>query len=83
MQRRAITAHAGWVHDFLRPGPGDVYANHAQFNFGMSLFDLFSSLTAGATLVLVPDEIRALAPRVATRVDFLIALFLNQLRRGV
>lgn len=65
MQRRAITAHAGWVHDFLRPGPGDVYANHAQFNFGMSLFDLFSSLTAGATLVLVPDEIRALAPRVA------------------
>ena len=65
MQRRAIAAHAGWVHDFLRPGPGDVYANHAQFNFGMSLFDLFSCLTAGATLVLVPDEIRLLAARVA------------------
>lgn len=65
MQRRAIVAHAGWVHEFLRPRPSDVFANHAQFNFGMSLFDLFSSLTAGATLVLVPDEIRLLAPRVA------------------
>ncbi|MFM8411916.1 MAG: amino acid adenylation domain-containing protein [Alphaproteobacteria bacterium] len=65
MLRQAIRAHAGWVHDFLRPGPGDVYANHAQLNFGMSLFDLFSSLTSGATLVLVPDEIRLLAPRVA------------------
>jgi len=65
MQRRAITAHAGWVHAYLRPGPGDVHANHAQLNFGMSLFDLFSSLTSGATLVFVPDEIRLLAPRVA------------------
>jgi amino acid adenylation domain-containing protein len=65
MQRRAIAAHARWVHGFLQPARGDVYANHAQFNFGMSLFDLFSSLTSGATLVLVPDEIRQLAPRVA------------------
>jgi L-proline---[L-prolyl-carrier protein] ligase len=58
MSRAAIAAHAGWCHRLLEPGEDDVFANHAQFNFGMSLFDIFSSLTCGASLVLVPDEIR-------------------------
>lgn len=58
MTRSAIEAHAGWCHEFLKPTRDDVFANHAQFNFGMSLFDIYSSLTCGARLVLVPDEIR-------------------------
>jgi amino acid adenylation domain-containing protein len=64
MNRAAITAHALWSHRLLRPGPADVFANHAQLNFGMSLFDIFSSLTCGVPLVLVPDEARAVAPRI-------------------
>ena len=43
---------------------GDVFANHAQFSFGMSLFDIFSSLGAGVPLVLVPDEVRQFADRI-------------------
>lgn len=58
MSRAAIAAHARWCHRLLGPGGGDVFANHAQFNFGMSLFDIYSSLTCGAALLLVPDEVR-------------------------
>ncbi len=61
MSRAAIEAHARWCHDLIRPGRDDAFANHAQFSFGMSLFDIFSSLSIGARLVLVPEEVRPLA----------------------
>lgn len=64
MSRQAVEAHVQWCHRFLAPTRDDVFANHAQFNFGMSLFDVYSSLGCGATLVLVPDEIRQHAARV-------------------
>jgi len=65
MSRDAIDAHVGWCHDLLRPTRQDVFANHAQFSFGMSLFDIYSSLRCGAPLVLVPEEVRQHAPRIA------------------
>ena len=64
MTRGAIQAHARWCHDLLQPGARDVFANHAPFSFGMSLFDIYSSLGCGAALVLVPDEIRAFSSHV-------------------
>jgi len=64
MTRGAITAHAGWCHRLLAPGEGDRFANHAPFSFGMSVFDIYSSLGCGAALVLVPDAIRAFATHV-------------------
>jgi acyl-coenzyme A synthetase/AMP-(fatty) acid ligase len=65
MTRAAIEAHARWCHQLLRPDARDVFANHAPFSFGMSLFDIYSSLGCGAALVLVPDEIRAFPAHVA------------------
>jgi L-proline---[L-prolyl-carrier protein] ligase len=64
MSRAAIEAHARWGHRLLRPGASDVFANHAEFSFGMSLFDIYTSLTCGASLVLVPDGVRQFAPHV-------------------
>ncbi|MGH7898956.1 MAG: amino acid adenylation domain-containing protein [Candidatus Binatia bacterium] len=64
MTRTAIEAHAGWCHRLLRPGRDTVFANHAEFSFGMSLFDIYASLTAGASLVLVPDEVRQFAAHI-------------------
>ncbi|KAA3623727.1 MAG: amino acid adenylation domain-containing protein, partial [Proteobacteria bacterium] len=64
MKREAIEAHASWVQRMLTVTPDDVFANHAPFNFGMSLFDIFGSLRCGATLVLIPDEARAIATRI-------------------
>jgi acyl-coenzyme A synthetase/AMP-(fatty) acid ligase len=65
MTRAAVEAHVRWCHRLLAPTRGDVFANHAQFSFGMSLFDIFSTLGSGATLVLVPDEVRQHAGFVA------------------
>ena len=64
MSRAAIAAHARWGRELIRPAPGDVFANHAQFSFGMSLFDVFTSLGAGVPLVLVPDPVRQFADRI-------------------
>jgi acyl-coenzyme A synthetase/AMP-(fatty) acid ligase len=64
MTRAAIEAHARWCHRLLQPGANDVFANHAPFSFGMSLFDIYSSLGCGAALVLVPDEIRGFAAHI-------------------
>jgi len=63
MSRTAIEAHASWCHRLLAPTRADVFANHAQFSFGMSLFDIYSSLGCGAPIVLVPDEVRQHASR--------------------
>jgi acyl-coenzyme A synthetase/AMP-(fatty) acid ligase len=65
MSRAAIEAHARWSRGFLRPTRDDVFANHAQLNFGMSLFDVHTSLCSGAALVLVPDAVRQFPDRVA------------------
>ncbi len=64
MSRRAVEAHASWCHALLSPSRDDVFANHAQFSFGMSLFDIYASLGSGATLVLVPEESRQHAARI-------------------
>ena len=64
MSRAAIEAHAGWSRALIQPGPGDIFANHAQLNFGMSLFDVFTSLGAGVPLLLVPDAVRPFAERI-------------------
>ena len=58
MNRDAIASHVTWARTKLRASELDVFANHAQFTFGMSLFDIFTSLTCGARLVLIPDAIR-------------------------
>jgi amino acid adenylation domain-containing protein len=63
MTREAVVAHGRWNRELLRPGAGEVFANHAQFNFGMSLFDIHSSLGSGAALLLVPDAVRQFPDR--------------------
>ena len=64
MSRAAIAAHARWGRELIEPAPDDVFANHAQFSFGMSLFDVFTSLGAGVPLVLVPDAVRQFGDRI-------------------
>jgi L-proline---[L-prolyl-carrier protein] ligase len=64
MSRAAITAFVRWSHRLFGIDERDVFANHAPFHFAMSLFDVYSSSTSGARLVLVPDEIRQFAGHV-------------------
>ncbi len=69
MTRRAIEAFATWIRETLAPTRADIFATHAHFHFAMSAFDIFGALTSGASLVIVPDRIRASAERVADVIE--------------
>lgn len=60
-----------WARDFFRPGPDDVFANHAPLHFDLSVFDIFVALSCGACVHLVPFHIaanpKALAPWIVER----------------
>ncbi|MBS2963706.1 D-alanine--poly(phosphoribitol) ligase [Actinocrinis puniceicyclus] len=52
---RNLANFVGWARAELEVGPGDVFANHASFNFDLSTFDLFTALSVGAAVWIVPD----------------------------
>ena len=58
-----------WTHELLDIGPDDRFSSHAPFHFDLSIFDLYASLHAGGTLLLIGEEQgrqpRALAPLIA------------------
>ncbi len=49
-------AFVNWSADVFDLGPSDLVSSHAPFHFDLSIFDLFASLSAGASVVLVPKE---------------------------
>ncbi|MFD9905355.1 amino acid adenylation domain-containing protein [Streptomyces sp. NPDC059063] len=53
---RNLAAFIRWARDELAVGPDDVFAGHASFNFDLSTFDLFTALSVGAAVWIVPDE---------------------------
>ncbi len=46
-----------WAHREFGVSDRDVVANHAPLHFDLSIFDVFASMKAGATVALVPDEL--------------------------
>lgn len=46
-----------WSAREFKLQPADRVSNHAPLHFDLSIFDLFSSLKAGATVFLVPEEL--------------------------
>ncbi|WJV45008.1 AMP-binding protein [Streptomyces flavofungini] len=52
---RNLACFIRWARVELDVGPDDVFAGHASFNFDLSTFDLFTALSAGAGLWIVPD----------------------------
>lgn len=51
----ALANFVAWARDELDVGPDDVFAGHASFNFDLSTFDLFTALSCGAAVWIVPD----------------------------
>jgi amino acid adenylation domain-containing protein len=54
-----------WAADYFQLQPGDRVSNHAPMHFDLSVFDLFASLKAGATVFPVPEEIMVFPVQVA------------------
>ncbi|NUR57333.1 MAG: amino acid adenylation domain-containing protein [Catenulispora sp.] len=55
ISHRNLGVFIGWARRELDVGPDDVFAGHASFNFDLSTFDLFTALSVGASLWIVPD----------------------------
>jgi len=49
--------YANWGKDHVQLTPEDRVASHAPLHFDLSIFDFFSTLRAGATVVLVPEAV--------------------------
>ncbi|MER7764130.1 AMP-binding protein [Streptomyces sp. NPDC097619] len=56
---RTLAQLAGWFADEFGIGPGSRVAQWASPSYDASLVELFAGLAAGATVVPVPDRIRA------------------------
>jgi len=48
-----------WCFDEFGVKPSDKVSSHAPFHFDLSIFDIFCTIKAGATIYLVPNEILA------------------------
>jgi amino acid adenylation domain-containing protein len=57
ISRENAAVFIDWANDVFAPTSADIFANHAQFNFDISVLDIYLSLAAGASLVIVPDHL--------------------------
>ncbi len=53
-----IVAYCQWYHKFFRPQKGCVIAAYNNFSFDASITDIFPVLTSGATIAIVPQNIK-------------------------
>ncbi|MFC3452565.1 AMP-binding protein [Amycolatopsis speibonae] len=66
---RNAMAFVDWATATAGVGEDDRLANHASFNFDLSVFDLYAAFRAGASVHLVPETLAQVAPLL---VDFII-----------
>jgi amino acid adenylation domain-containing protein len=63
ISHRNALSFVQWAVDALQAGPDDRFANHAPYNFDLSVFDLYGAFLAGARVVTVPHDSAYLADR--------------------
>ncbi|MEU4428966.1 amino acid adenylation domain-containing protein [Actinoplanes sp. NPDC024001] len=66
ISHRNALAFVCWAADETALSPADRLANHAPFNFDLSVFDLYGAFHAGACVDLLPATL-AFAPEALTR----------------
>lgn len=54
---RTIFTFINWCHDTFKMTEHDRVTSHAPFHFDLSTFDLFVTIKAGGTVVLVPEKL--------------------------
>ena len=53
-----VVAYCQWYHRFFHPQKGCVIAAYNNFSFDASITDIFPALTSGATIAIVPQNIK-------------------------
>jgi amino acid adenylation domain-containing protein len=57
ISHRASLTFVDWAHDELDLSAEDVVSSHAPLHFDLSIFDVFATLKAGGTVILIQDSI--------------------------
>lgn len=56
--RKNVAAYCQWYHRFFKPATGTVIAAYNNFSFDAFITDVFPALTSGATVAIVPQNIK-------------------------
>ena len=67
VEHRGLVNLVTWHHGYFQLEAGDRTAQVAGAGFDASVYEIWSCLTAGASLCIVPDEVRASPPRLLDR----------------
>src|SRR5579872_24244 len=62
-------AFVGWCAETFKICPEDRLANHAPLHFDLSVFDIYNALEAGATVCLVPEDVKLFPSSLATFIE--------------
>jgi non-ribosomal peptide synthetase component F len=65
ISHRTILTFINWATEEFRMVPEDRVTSHAPLHFDLSTFDLYATIKAGATIVLVGESVAALPVRMA------------------
>jgi L-proline---[L-prolyl-carrier protein] ligase len=57
LSHRAALSFVDWAAETTQLSPADVVSSHAPLHFDLSVFDIFATCRAGATVALVPPEL--------------------------
>ena len=69
ISHRAALTFADWGFETFQVQASDRFSNHAPFHFDLSTFDVFVSMKAGATTVLVPEELSVFPTSLADYIE--------------
>ena len=69
LTHRNALAFVDWGAETFGVLPDDRLSNHAPLHFDLSVFDIFVALRAGATVVMVPDQIALFPTELARWID--------------
>ena len=69
ISHRASLTFVNWAYDCFQVGAGDRISSHAPFHFDLSIFDIFTTIKAGATVILVPPELSVFPKNLAKFIE--------------
>jgi len=69
LTHRNALAFVDWGAETFGVQPDDRLSNHAPLHFDLSVFDIFVALRAGATVVMVPDNVALFPSELARWID--------------
>ena len=65
ISHRAALTFVDWTHECFEMSPDDVVSSHAPLHFDLSIFDIFTTIKGGGTVVLLPEWLSTFPVRMA------------------